>query len=89
MSSPQSHPARTDVAWKGLLGDDAGSINAVGVAAAAQGRGIGIGLMARGSEVLVERGAGMCHIGWTTLLDFYAKVGYTPWCAYAMSWREL
>lgn len=88
-SSPQSHPARTDVAWKGLLGEDAGSINAVGVAAAQQGRGIGLAMMARGSEVLVERGTRMCHIGWTGLLDFYGKVGYTPWCAYATSWREL
>jgi GNAT superfamily N-acetyltransferase len=89
MSSPQSHPARTDVAWKGLLGEDAGSINAVGVAAAEQGRGIGLALMARGSEVLLARGTGICHIGWTTLLDFYGKVGYTPWCAYAMSQHEL
>lgn len=89
MCSPDARPKRSEVIWQTILGPDMGALNAVGVAAAAQGRGIGIGLVARGSEILKSRGVGCCHIGWTDLLDFYGKVGYTPWREYAACRREL
>ncbi len=89
MYSPQSHPGRTDAIWKTLLGDNLGALGAVGVAAAEQGKGIGLALVARGSEILRERGVDNCHIGWTHLLDFYGKLGYTRWQSYSMSWRNL
>ncbi len=89
MYSSQSHPRRTDAIWKTRLGDNLGSLGAVGVAAAEQGQGIGLALVARGSELLRERGVDNCHIGWTHLLDFYGKLGYTRWESYSMSTRDL
>lgn len=84
-----SHPERNDVRWKTLLGHDAGAIGAVGVAAAARGRGIGTALVARASEILRARGVGTCFIGWVWAVDFYARLGYRPWRSYAMGEREV
>ncbi len=89
MYGPQSHPQRMDVVWKGLLGENVGSLGAVGVAQTARQRGIGLALVARGSEILKERGVGNCHIGWLVLVDFYGKLGYTKWHAYDMSGKAL
>lgn len=89
MSSPQSHPQRPDVIWQGLLGEDAGSLGAVGVAESERGRGIGIALVARASEILRSRGVGNCYIDWLVLTEFYGKLGYKVWREYRTSWRSL
>jgi beta-N-acetylhexosaminidase len=89
MSTPQSHPERTDVVWRVPLGYDAGSIGSVGVAQAEQGRGIGIALVARASDLLQARGIHICYIDWVVLTDFYAKLGYKKWRAFRMSKGEL
>ena len=89
MYSPQSHPARADVVWRALLGSDVGALGTVGVAEAARGQGIGLALVARGSEILRDRGVTCCHISWVVLLEFYGKLGFRPWRSYKMSWRSL
>ena len=89
MYGPQSHPHRQDIIWKSLLGQNAGALNAVGVDPTARGRGIGLALVARGAEILKERGVGNCHIGWLVLVDFYGKLGYTKWHAFDMTRRAL
>ncbi|MBE3558063.1 MAG: GNAT family N-acetyltransferase [Ktedonobacteraceae bacterium] len=88
MYSPRSHPERTDVIWQSLLGQNAGAMGVVGVAATERGRGIGIALVARASEILKERGVGNCYIDWVELTDFYARLGYGIWREYALSWRR-
>jgi len=85
----QSHAERTDLIWQALVGEDAGALGAVGVAAAEQGRGIGIALVARASDLLKERGVGVCVIDWVEKTDFYARLGYTKWRAYHPEWRDL
>lgn len=89
MYSPQSHRGRTDVIWQTLLGDDAAGLGCVGVAAAAREYGAGTALVARGAEIVKQRGAGRCFIGWTTLREFYGRLGFELWQTYAMSAREL
>ncbi len=89
MYSSQSHPERTDVIWQQLLGDAAGAMGAVGVAESERGRGIGIALVACGSEILKARGVQNCYIDWVRITDFYAKLGYEKWREYYLSWREL
>lgn len=84
-----SHAKRTDLIWQELLGQDAGALGAVGVAPSAQGRGIGIALVARASDLLKERGASKCVIDWVVLTDFYAKLGYAKWRSYHTSRRTL
>ncbi|GHO42350.1 GNAT family N-acetyltransferase [Ktedonospora formicarum] len=87
MSSPHSHPQRTDVIWQGLLGENAGSIGSVGVAASERGRGIGIGIVAYACEILKQRGVRNCYIDWLVLTEFYGKLGYKIWRTYYPIWR--
>lgn len=86
-----SHAERTEVLWNQLLGEQMGALGAVGVAAAAQGRGIGIALCAKASNVLKERGVGICYIDWVKerTTHFYGKLGYAKWRSYHTSWRRL
>lgn len=89
MFTPRSHRLGANAVWKTLLGDDLGGLGAVGVASAQRGRGIGTALVARASEILKERGVGPSLIDWTSLVDFYGRLGYSKWCNYLMSWRDL
>jgi beta-N-acetylhexosaminidase len=82
MYSQRSNPTRTDLVWQSLLGEDAGAFGAVGVAASERGRGIGIAICARASELLKERGVGRGYIDWLVLTDFYGKLGYEIWRSY-------
>jgi beta-N-acetylhexosaminidase len=84
----QSSSERHDLIWQGVLGSDAGAFGAVGVAESQQGRGIGIALVARASDILKERGVRNCAIDWVLLTDFYGKLGYTKWRAYHSDWRD-
>lgn len=89
MSSPRSHPALMSVRWKTLLGEDAGAIGVVGVASAERGRDIAHALVARASEIVRERGAGLCYIGWTWMIGLYGDLGYRVWREYRMARRDL
>ena len=75
--------------WSRLLGEGSGTINAVGVAEPARGRGVGTGLVAYASEQLRDHGVDVCHIGWTVLLGFYGRLGFRPWRRYATASRTL
>lgn len=89
MYTPQSHTTRTDLVWRVLLGYDAGAMGAIGVAPVEQGRGAGIALVARASDLLKERGMRNCYIDWVALTDFYAKLGYRKWRSFFVSMRDL
>lgn len=89
MYTPQSHETRTDVVWRVLLGYDAGAMGAVGVAPSEQGRGTGIALVARASDLLKARGVRNCYIDWVEITDFYAKLGYAKWRAFFTSLRDV
>jgi|GEM_PF-858747 len=87
MVSPHSHPARVDVLWKPWLGEKVGGLGEVGVAASQRGRGVGLALVAIGSDVLKARGVANCNIGYTSLVDFYGRLGYRPWQRYQIASR--
>ena len=87
--SAHSHPDRTDVLWKQQLGVDVGALGGVGVAQSVRGRGIGLAMVARGVEVLRERGTRMCFLGWVWASGFYGRLGFQTWRTYAMSMRPL
>ena len=70
--------------YEPMLGPAAATISCVGVAPQMEGRGIGTALVARASEILRDRGAGTCHIGWTVRESFYTRAGYQPWRRYRM-----
>lgn len=87
--SPQSDQTRGDKTWSLLLGDDMGALGCVGVAKAERGKGFGLALVARGMEIVRDRGGRNCHIHWTAVPDFYERLGFRIWHAFAMSRREL
>jgi ribosomal protein S18 acetylase RimI-like enzyme len=73
-----------DTVFLPMLGPAAATIGCVGVGPHMEGRGIGTALVARASEILRDRGAGACHIGWTVREAFYTRAGYRPWRRYRM-----
>jgi beta-N-acetylhexosaminidase len=89
MFSKDSPHSEMDRIWQAMLGADMGGLGCVGVAESERERGIGLGMVARASEILRERGVGNCHVGWTWLLDWYGQLGYQPWRSFEMAWRDL
>lgn len=83
-----SGPGHATVYWP-MLGEDCAEISCVGVAPSQEGRGVGSAMVARASQELRARGAGICHIGWAVRTGFYSRVGYTPWRHYSMRSRTL
>lgn len=89
MYTPQSNQKRHDVLWQAIFGERLGAIGCVGVAEQEQGKGIGLALVARATELLIERDVEHCSIDWVVLTDFYAKLGYRIWRGYHMCQRYL
>jgi GNAT superfamily N-acetyltransferase len=85
LATDQRHPQL----WRELLGKDSGTIGAVGVAEAARGRGVGTSMVAYACEQLRDRGVRNCHIGWTTELSFYGRLGFQPWRQYETASLEV
>ena len=73
-----------DTVFGPMLGPAAATIGCVGVAPPMPGRCTGTALVARAPEILRDRGAGACHIGWTVRESFYTRAGYRPWRRYRM-----
>ena len=68
--------------WRRALTPPAGGLGPIGVGEVVRGEGLGLALLDAGLQVLAERGTRGCVIDWTTLVDFYARVGFRPWIAY-------
>jgi predicted N-acetyltransferase YhbS len=48
-----------------------------------RGKGLGLALLQLGLEHLARMGVENAVIDWTGLVDFYGRVGFTPWKTYA------
>lgn len=73
----------TPTYWRALRGPHPGGLGPIGVAANTRGKGIGLALLQLALEEAARRGVEDAVIDWTTLVDFYARVGFTPWKSYA------
>ena len=71
--------------WSRTLGGRCGSFGCLGVAEQARDNGIGLALAARATEILRERSMSNCYVGWTWLIDWYGKLGFTVWSEYRMA----
>jgi GNAT superfamily N-acetyltransferase len=69
-------------------GRSSGTIACVGVSEAARGGGVGTALTAFACELLRDRGVDDCYIDYTTRLDFYGRLGFTPWRQYDSASRN-
>lgn len=74
--------------WTALLGNDYGTLGAVGVIPSMQGKGIGSALVVGGLTSMRDRGVRTCHIGWLVRSSFYQRCGSTPWRSYTVQRRR-
>jgi predicted N-acetyltransferase YhbS len=65
------------------------ALGPIGVSEAVRGRGLGLGLLVAGLNWLEAEGARDTVIDWTTLLEFYGRVGFEPWLAYRLGEKVL
>jgi predicted N-acetyltransferase YhbS len=73
-----------NVYWAPLFAEGLGGIGPLGVDAQHRGQGLGRAIVEAGIVTLRKRGIQSIVIDWTTLVDFYAKLGYHSWKQYAM-----
>jgi predicted N-acetyltransferase YhbS len=65
-----------------------GGIGPLGVDDSVRGGGLGLGLVAAATDYLKSLGVPNIIIDWTTLVDFYAKLGYTPYNSYRHAYKN-
>ena len=70
------------VYWHQLLGEQWGGLGPIGIGREHRKRGLGLALCAVSVEELKRAGVGQMAIDWTTLIDFYAQMGFTVWKTY-------
>jgi GNAT superfamily N-acetyltransferase len=81
------------VHWFPLLagadGGGWGGLGPIGMSREVRGRGLGLALCARAVEELKARGVKSMAIDWTSLVDFYGKLGFGVWKRYLQGERTL
>ncbi len=70
------------VAWTRGTGRRAGGIGPIGLAPSFRGRGLGQALLDRSVRHLAQLGVEEVVVDWTVLLDFYGRLGFSPWRHY-------
>ena len=68
--------------WFPLLGEHFGGLGPIGMGQAQRKRGLGLALCALAIDDLKQRGVQQMAIDWTTLVDFYGKLGFSVWKRY-------
>ncbi len=74
--------------WSELLGPNYGGIGPLGVSDSVRGLKLGLALVAAGVDYLRSRGVTDCAIDWTTLVEFYGRLGFQPWKQYRRAVKE-
>lgn len=69
------------IVWSKLL-EKPGGFGALGVSEEYRGKGIGLAIAAKATEILKERGVKNSFLGWTYLDKWYGKLGYSVWREY-------
>ncbi|KAI8390948.1 glycoside hydrolase superfamily [Radiomyces spectabilis] len=82
----QSNENRADLIWtdESLFGQQSGGMACVGVATEQRGRGIGLGIVAHGNQVLKSRGVKTSYVDWVELVTFYGRLSYQKWRSYRL-----
>lgn len=68
--------------WRKLLGQNFGGLGPLGISKDIRGRGLGLELLKKSILLLKEREVHNMVIDWTTLVEFYGKLGFVPWKMY-------
>lgn len=68
--------------WLRGFSENPGGLGPIGVSDKVRGTGLGMALLAYGVQRLQELGAEEMVIDWTTLADFYGRLGFRAWRSY-------
>ena len=68
--------------WAPTMQGKAGGIGPLGIEASERKGGYGLGITQAAVYYLQQRGVDTILIDWTTLIEFYGKLGFTPWQQY-------
>jgi GNAT superfamily N-acetyltransferase len=71
-----------NVYWRGVMGHAYGGLGPIGVAQSVRKQGLGFALLCYAVQHLKNLGVRSMAIDWTDLVDFYGKIGFTPWRTY-------
>jgi GNAT superfamily N-acetyltransferase len=77
------------IAWSGRAGPRTGGIGPIGLAPDFRGRGLGLALLDRSVRRLASLGAEEVVVDWTSLLDFYGRLGFSVWRRYRQGAKRL
>lgn len=75
--------------WHQELGTNYGGLGPIGMGAAQRKRGLGLTLCALSVNDLKERGVERMAIDWTSLVEFYGKLGFEVWKRYLQAERAI
>jgi GNAT superfamily N-acetyltransferase len=90
MYTPESVWTGPSTYWSPLYPRDRfGGYGPLGVTREARGRGLGLAVTAAAVLELKRRGITRAGVDWTGLVDFYGRLGFTPWKRYFSAALEL
>lgn len=75
--------------WAELMRKPYGGLGPIGVAGDERGKGLGMELLYRSLMMLWDRGVEEMAIDFTTLVEFYGKLGFDPWKWYVRYVKHL
>lgn len=79
---PGSRRIGPSLNWTWGTGRRAGGIGPIGLAPSFRGRGLGLALLRHSVRHLAKLGVEEVVVDWTSLLDFYGRVGFSVWRHY-------
>lgn len=82
LNDPGSPVIAQNVYWSPLVEGRMGGIGPLGIDRGIRGHHFGIDLVKAAANELITRGMTDIVIDWTQLIDFYGKLGFTPWKQY-------
>lgn len=87
--APDSRTLGANLAWRAAFPGALGGYGAVGIAKSRRGSGLGIAMCEAAGLAVRAQGADFCFIDWTTIVDFYARVGARVWRTFTMASKDL
>jgi len=78
-----------NVYWQPLFSEPIGGIGPLGIDENERGHGYGLAIVKAAINTLRERDIQTMIIDWTSLIDFYKKLGFKPWKGYTTYFKQI
>jgi len=89
INDPLTPVIAQNVYWSALSKGEMGGIGPLGIDREIRGKHFGIDLVKAAANELIGRGVSDIVIDWTQLVEFYEKLGFTPWKQYQSMTKQL